>query len=228
MKKFIILLILFLPSIALAEYPLQIDTSDVQGIGHFSIELGARVSQNFDDGMYYGLQADFGLDLGITNWADIGLGFDYSLTNRGNIEHTLSPPTFFIQILPLEKYLKDFAIRVDYSPTKGHDLGAVFIKTFKLQEYSIDINLGSFAKDISIEPTLEIFSGIALNSQIDGDFLQFSMEVVYVVNPLKSDHTLSSLLALVFGEKLVAGVGIDYSIDDILKWYLVLGARFGY
>ena len=107
-------------------------------------------------------------------------------------------------------------------------MGVVFIKTFKLQEYFIDINLGGFAKDINVDPTPEIFSGIALNSQIDGDFLQFSMEVVYVVNPLKSDHTLSSLLALVFGEKLVVGVGIDYSIDDILKWYLVLGARFGY
>jgi hypothetical protein len=74
----------------------------------------------------------------------------------------------------------------------------------------------------------EIFTGVALNSQINGEFLQFSMEAAYIVNPLEKDHTISSLLALVFGEKLVIGIGVDYNINSILTWYLVLGARFGY
>lgn len=238
MKRIIIVIILLLSQIAHAGYPLQTDSSMSKGKGNFEIDLGVKGIQIYNKNIYYIINPQIDIDIGITDWAEIGATIEFMATflNEEDTLVELGSPSFFIQINPFDKY--DISVRLDYIPTwnnkVGHIIGGVLIKTFTIENYYLDLNVGSYANEIGNSTYGSIFGAVALRSEIPREYTQFELELIYFGNPVDSNnHTIGFLLALILTElqdtnSVIFGVGANWNIVDIIEWYIAIGIRFGY
>lgn len=238
MKNLLILFILLFSSMAHAQYPIETVGYDVHGYGNFAIEFGARMVMVHDGRQHHKLQVDYGMHVGVSEFADIGLEMDYQISFVDAYDSILNVPTLFGHFKLFETLTpyKGMALRLEYVPNwneSGHIVNGILVNTINIEDHHLNIHIGSGADNIKNDLSGILLTSVSLVSHVPNRFSQFGVELGYEGNLSNDEHTLSGLLAIVLGHDddlhhVSFGVGLDYELPDIISWYVAVGFEYDF
>lgn len=229
---------LLLPNAGLAAHPLATDDTGTQGTAGVEVELSQQLVRPTSEDSDYVLDTGLSIHVGLAESLDIGLTLFYEslVTSDGGWKSGALNPAVDLKWRFLEAHgaFPSMAVRLDYKPEQvgpfssgGHDMGVLLAGSWEMESFSVHLNLGGYAHDLSMEKAIgTLYVGgtgiVPLSEKVLA-----GAEITYEIGPLDDFHSLTGMAALVWeawSERTLSfGAGPAWESGGRLGWILTLG-----
>lgn len=241
--KIILMIWLTLASFILAHrpafgtHPLATDDTGTQGTGGIEIELSHQAIRPAAADSDYLFDSGVSVHIGLMQALDLGLTafLESSLSGPGGWRSGIAPPVVELKWRFWEDdgSRSSLALRLDYSPKPlssvspgGHDLGALLVNCWQVEESSLHLNLGGYARDIGFGGTVgTLYAASAVTIPL-AEKVFVTMESTYETSPSDRIHIVNGMGGVVWeirpGRVLSLGAGPMWEAGGRLGWVATL------